>query len=109
MDLFTIQQMNIDENLLFAVNLVMMGYALHEGWSSPGLLSLKSEGGLLPGSAINKDEATWVTTLFPIGSVIGCLAYAYILNYFGRKTLLLFNAIPIIVRIKTRYNQNLPF
>lgn len=50
---------------------------------------------------MKSDEMTWVTTVLPIGGALGALVYSapYITNNFGRKTLLLFNATMVIVRI----------
>lgn len=83
------------------MNLTIIGYAVHEGWSSPATIFLTSHNKTtLPSGEITKDEMTWATTMLPIGSALGSFVYAYISNHFGRRTLLMFNAIPVIVRIK---------
>lgn len=72
---------------------------MHEGWSSPATILLISDDSPLPGGKITKDEMSLAVMLLPMGGAIGSFIYAYITNHFGRKTLLLFNAIPVIVRI----------
>lgn len=96
-----VHEQNVQNQYIAAlvVNLTVIGYAVHEGWSSPATILLISKDSPLPSGEISKDEMTWVATLLPIGGAIGSFIYAYITNYFGRKTLLLFNAIPVIVRI----------
>lgn len=72
---------------------------MHGGWSSPAILLLSSNESPLPDGKITQDEATWLTTLFVFGGAIGNVANVYTTNRFGRKTLLQFNAVPVIVRI----------
>lgn len=78
------------------MNLAIIGYCVHEGWSSPYGVIAKTHT-TLPSGVITTDEMTWAATLLPIGGALGSLIYAYIANHFGRKTLLLFNTIPVII------------
>lgn len=79
------------------INTITFMNTVHSGWSSPASIFFTKNHTNLPSGVITKDEMTWAATLLPIGGALGSLAYAYITNHFGRKTLLLFNTIPVLV------------
>lgn len=72
-------------------------YGIAGGWASPNLLLLKSDKSPLPTGKISVEEATWVTSVLPIGIFTGSLLTGLIANRFGRKWPFISLTVPITV------------
>ncbi|XP_034939790.1 facilitated trehalose transporter Tret1-like [Chelonus insularis] len=66
----------------------------HIGWTSPSLPYLKSDESHI---SMTSDDASWIASFFLLGSMLGNLAAAAIVDRFGRKVSLLVSGIPLTI------------
>lgn len=66
-------------------------------WSSPVLPKLLNNTTSPFGRSISPDEATWISSLVPLGAAIGPFILAYMADKFGRKITLLFLGVPFLL------------
>ncbi|XP_018564814.1 facilitated trehalose transporter Tret1 isoform X2 [Anoplophora glabripennis] len=66
-------------------------------WSSPVLPKLLNNTTSPFGRSISPDEATWISSLVPLGAAVGPFALAYMADKFGRKITLLFLGVPFLL------------
>jgi len=64
------------------------------GWASPSLPLLTSGNDTEYPVRLNLEEASWVVSLTTLGSIVGCIASALLVNVIGRKYTMLFTAVP---------------
>jgi len=75
-------------------NLGILSVGQFFGWSSPSLpLLMQGKDEKYPIHLTSK-EASWVSSLLTLGAVAGAIICAVIVNIFGRKSTMLFTAIP---------------
>jgi MFS family permease len=76
-----------------------------DGWTSPALPFLQDPE-WSPGfnssnntfhHIITDDEASWIGSLAPLGAVIGAIPAGYLANILGRRQLLLFLTVPLLI------------
>lgn len=79
-------------------------YGIAGGWASPNIYYLKGNHSKLPSGTITVEEATWVTSILPIGIFTGSLLYGVIANRIGRKWSFI-SLTPIIIVSKRFLNQ----
>lgn len=61
-------------------------YGIAGGWASPNIYYLqKSNLTTLPSGVVSVEEATWITSILPVGIFTGSLLYGFIANKIGRK------------------------
>lgn len=99
-----INSKNIHNNFMFltkiycffsTVNLLNLMYGLAAGWPSSSLLILESDDtSPLEQGALDKEERSWVTSLFAISGVFGTIFFYWISDIYGRKYTLMSMAIP---------------
>jgi SP family facilitated glucose transporter-like MFS transporter 8 len=63
------------------------------GWAAPTIPALLAEDSPIPMSA---DESSWMVAMLSVGCVVGVIPLAYFANVVGRKSILIFSAIPCI-------------
>ncbi|CAG9853899.1 unnamed protein product [Phyllotreta striolata] len=68
--------------------------AIHLTWTSPVLPKLTDPARSPFGRAITKDEASWIASIFTIGSILGSQIWNYMAEKAGKKLALLFSAVP---------------
>ncbi|PNF13665.1 hypothetical protein B7P43_G16775 [Cryptotermes secundus] len=61
------------------------------GWTAPTIPKLLAEDSPIPMTA---DESSWMVAMLSVGSVAGVIPLAYFSNVMGRKSILIFSAIP---------------
>lgn len=86
-----------DVPLNWIVNLLMIGYGLKAGWATSNVLLLTSNETPLPSGKITMEEASWITSLMPCGSMFGNVFFGFITKKFGRKKPLMSISIPMMV------------
>ncbi|KYM79168.1 Facilitated trehalose transporter Tret1 [Atta colombica] len=75
-------------------NLGSLSVGLNMGWASPSMpLLINGDGAGYP-VRLNLQEISWVTSLFTLGAVPGCIISALTVNIIGRKNTMLFSAVP---------------
>ncbi|PSN47388.1 hypothetical protein C0J52_11156 [Blattella germanica] len=69
-----------------------------EGWTSAAIPYLQSNCSLASEpEGITDDEASWIGSLAPLGSLFGALPAGYLADRFGRRTILLVLSFPIVL------------
>jgi len=63
------------------------------GWASPALPLMSDDNTDYP-VHLNLEETSWVASLPILGSTVGFITTALIVNVIGRKTTMLFSAMP---------------
>lgn len=81
----------------YLVNLFSVIFGATIGWASPSVILLTSANSPLPSGRINLDEASWIASLFYIGSIVGNYIFGLITNQYGRKIPLIAIALLTIV------------
>ena len=77
------------------MNLINILYGYAAGWTSKSLLVLESdEDSPLVGGALDREQRSWVTSLFAISGVFGTILFYMIADITGRKIPLWSLAIP---------------
>jgi len=72
----------------------MLSVGLFMGWASPSLpLLINGDGAGYP-VRLNLEEASWVASISTVGSIVGCITTAMMVNVIGRKNSMLFAALP---------------
>jgi len=66
------------------------------GWASPALPLIRDNNTDYP-VHLNLEEASWVASLPILGSLVGFITTALIVNVIGRKTTMLFAALPLAI------------
>jgi len=66
------------------------------GWASPALPLISDDNSDYP-VHLNLEEASWVASLPILGSIVGYITTALIVNVIGRKTTMLFAAVPSVI------------
>lgn len=79
-------------NHLFTVLLLVAQLGFMGAWSSPYILHLTSPESLFP---VTMSEISWVVSLLNIGRPLGAIGGAMCINYFGSKTAILINCVPV--------------
>ncbi|KAJ8919558.1 hypothetical protein NQ315_002180 [Exocentrus adspersus] len=80
-----------------AGNLLMLLSGSSFTWSSPILPKLLSDDTSPFGRSISANEATWISSLVPLGAAIGPFTLTYMANNFGRRITLLFLGVPFFL------------
>lgn len=83
------------------MNLINILYGYAAGWTSSNLLILESSTSPLAGGALDREQSSWVASLFAISGVFGTIIFYFVADIIGRKIPLWFLAIPHAVS-KTR-------
>lgn len=65
------------------VNLLIVKFGILEGWSSSTNILHTSDETPLPTREITTEEASWVTSLMPLGALISYIFFGYITDNFG--------------------------
>lgn len=82
-----------------SVNFINILYGFSAGWTSSSLLVLESdETSPLVGGALNREQRSWVTSLFAISGVFGTILFYLVADITGRRMPLWSLAIPHAVR-----------
>lgn len=77
------------------MNLINILYGYAAGWTSSSLLILESnENSPLAVGALDKDQSSWVASLFAISGVFGTIIFYMLADIAGRKFPLWLLAIP---------------
>lgn len=77
------------------MNLINILYGYAAGWTSSSLLVLETdETTPLVGGALDREQRSWVTSLFAISGVFGTLIFYFFADYAGLKIPLWSLAIP---------------
>lgn len=77
------------------MNLINILYGYAAGWTSSNLLILESNKiSPLAGGALDREQSSWVASLFAISGVFGTIIFYLISDITGRKIPLWFLAIP---------------
>lgn len=76
----------------------MVSMGIHEAWTSVYIPQLLKNNKVV---TITKDEATWITSIFFIGTLIGCCVSLTITDKFGRKVTILLTTIPFSLSFLT--------
>lgn len=78
------------------VNLINILYGYGAGWTSSSLLTLESNetSPLVGGATLDREQRSWVTSLFAISGVFGTIIFFLIADITGRKIPLWLLAIP---------------
>ncbi|XP_055301605.1 facilitated trehalose transporter Tret1-like [Sitodiplosis mosellana] len=79
---------------VFTINFLGLACGMGLGWTSPSILVLTSDESPLPSGKITMEEASWITSLWSVGGLIGCMTFGFITSHFGRKWPLIFMIIP---------------
>ncbi|XP_012281462.1 facilitated trehalose transporter Tret1-2 homolog [Orussus abietinus] len=77
-----------------SVGLVAMQAGMKLGWTSPTLPYLASEESFLGG--LSEDEASWISSLMPLGAVVGAVPAGKVADRIGRKASIGATAIPFL-------------
>ncbi|KAF5294388.1 hypothetical protein FQR65_LT10753 [Abscondita terminalis] len=80
----------------YGTTLSMAGSSAYLAWSSPTLPKITSEHSPI-GTALSKDEASWVASSFLLGAIPGCIFAGWAVEKFGPKLSLLFCFIPLFL------------
>jgi SP family facilitated glucose transporter-like MFS transporter 8 len=76
-----------------------------DGWTSPALPLLQNRQPLQGYNSSNNsfhrvitdDEASWIGSLAPLGALFGAIPAGYLANILGRRQLLLFLTVPLLL------------
>lgn len=79
--------------------MLLIGYGITCGWSSPSIILLTSDDTPLPSGKVSMDEASWIASFLCLGGLIGNIFFGFITKAFGRKVPLIVIGIPTIVRL----------
>ncbi|GAB1866940.1 Sugar transporter ERD6-like 16 [Camponotus japonicus] len=80
-----------------AGNLGMLTVGQYFGWASPSLpILLQGKDETYP-VRLTSEEASWIASLLMLGTMIGSIGCAFIVNIIGRKNAMLFAAVPSII------------
>jgi len=75
----------------------MLTVGQYFGWASPSLpILLQGKDETYP-VRLTSEEASWVASLLMLGTMIGSIGCAFIVNIIGRKNAMLFAAVPSII------------
>lgn len=84
---------------MFLVNLCSFSAGITYGWTSPILPKLNGsvdpENNPLNSGSLTTTEESWVASLLSLGSVIGPFIFGPLADRIGRRTALLFSAVPL--------------
>ena len=72
----------------------MLISGMHFGWSSPSLPKLLSNTSSIP---ITNSQSSWIASISLLGDLVGAPMSATLADTFGRKTTILFAAVPYAV------------
>jgi SP family facilitated glucose transporter-like MFS transporter 8 len=83
---------------LAALSAVCVGAV--DGWTAPAIPHLEqpnnpTDNVTVPG--ITYDEGSWIGSLSPLGALVGAIPAGYLADLLGRRRLMLFSAVPMLV------------
>ncbi|XP_066603266.1 facilitated trehalose transporter Tret1-like isoform X2 [Prorops nasuta] len=80
--------------ITFTVGLQQIIIGLYGGWCSPYLAILVADDSPIK---ITFDQATWISSLWKLGSILGCILSILSVDIVGRKSIILFCLIPNVL------------
>ncbi|XP_018576204.1 facilitated trehalose transporter Tret1-like [Anoplophora glabripennis] len=81
----------------FTANVISFIAATSLTWTSPILSKLKNETDTPFSSPLSEDEASWVSSLLPLGAVFGPFVYGFLADWIGRKLSLMICGVPFLL------------
>lgn len=79
----------------FPVSLIVIQSGINLGWSSPVLPYFSSDDSFL--TNVSETELSWITSLMPLGAVVGAAPAGKIADLIGRKSAIALTAIPFLI------------
>lgn len=78
-------------------------------WSSPVMPHLKDPRDTPFSHALTSDEASWISSLLPVGAIFGPFVYGYLADAIGRKLTLLVCGVPFLLGFITFALMKMPW
>ncbi|XP_068086538.1 facilitated trehalose transporter Tret1 isoform X2 [Anabrus simplex] len=78
-------------------NLAAMCCGIAMAWTSPALPLIQRETNVTLPLYATEEQASWISSLLPIGALTGALPAGYMANIFGRRKVLLVTAVVYLI------------
>jgi len=85
---------SFSKSIILIGNLGALSVGLFSGWASPSLPVLINGSDAEYPVRLNLEEASWVVSILILGTTVGFVITALIVNVIGRKNTMLFAAVP---------------
>lgn len=81
-------------------NLCTLSFAISIGWMGIAFALYDSDDCPLPSGRVQLDELGWIASMLGIGGLIGTVAIGWIVEHFGRKSLLTMAGPQIVINFE---------